>query len=87
MNTITATSRDGNKKSTELFTRLIRVELPAVDKPSYILTNVAAGVMFKRLYGQGLKRHEILKAAYSGVFGNVVTFRVTCTREFEGDEL
>lgn len=87
MNTITATSRDGNKKSTELFTRPIRVELPAVDKPSYILTNVAAGVMFKRLYGQGLQRHEIVKAAYSGVFGNVVTFRVTCTREFEGDEL
>jgi hypothetical protein len=87
MDTVTATSRDGNNESTELFTRLIRVELPAVDKPSYILTNVAAGVMFKRLYGQGLQRHEIVKAAYSGVFGNVVTFRVTCTREFEGDEL
>lgn len=86
MDTITATSRDGNKKSTELFTRLIRVELPSVDKPSYILTNVAAGVMFKRLYGQGLKRQEIVKAAYSGLLGNVVTFRVTCTREFEGDE-
>ena len=86
MDTITATSRDGNKKSTELFTRLIRVELPAVDKPSYILTNVAAGVMFKRLYGQGLERQEIVKAAYSGLLGNVATFRVTCTREFEGDE-
>lgn len=86
MNTITATSRDGNNESTELFTHPIRVELPAVDKPSYILTNIAAGVMFKRLYGQGLKRQEIVKAAYSGVFGNVVTFRVTCTREFEGDE-
>lgn len=86
MNTITATSRDGNNESTELFTRPIRVELPAVDKPSYILTNIAAGVMFKRLYGQGLKRQEIVKAAYSGILGNVVTFRVTCTREFQGDK-